>query len=122
MIDKWWNKMFEKFNEIEIDTYQIMPNHIHAIIKFVGAGLVPALGRTGTNPVPTLGNVIGAFKSITTNEYIQCVKNNNLPPFKKRIWQRNYYEHIIRNEQDLQRVRKYIIDNPKNWKKDIYNK
>jgi len=55
--------------------------------------------RTGTRPAPTgLGNIVGAFKSITTPEYIRGVKQHGWAPFPGKLWQRNYYEHIIRNE------------------------
>ncbi len=74
----------------------------------------------GTRPAPTLGDMIGVFKSITTNEYIRNVKNNDWQPFNKRLWQRNFYEHIIRDENDLNRVREYIITNPAKWEEDKY--
>ena len=49
------------------------------------------------------------------------VKKGELPPFNKRIWQRNYYEHIIRDEKDYNRITEYIINNPINWKHDDFN-
>lgn len=78
-------------------------------------------GRPYKNNKPTLGNIIGTFKSITTNEYIRGVKIKKWPPFNHRIWQRNYYEHIIRNEKSLNKIRQYIIDNPPKWEIDKYN-
>jgi len=66
----------------------------------------------------SLGNIVGAFKSITTFEYIQNVKNNNWPTFNGKLWQRNYYEHIIRTHDDYLRIVNYIINNPKNWNRD----
>jgi len=73
-----------------------------------------AINRTGTRPVPTLFEIIGAFKSITTNRYINCVKQNNWPRFRKRLWQLQYHDRIIRDENELGRIRKYIINNPLN--------
>ena len=58
---------------------------------------------------------------MTTNEYIQNVKQNNWSPFNKRLWQRNYYEHIICDENELNRIRKYIIENPFKWDQDEEN-
>jgi REP element-mobilizing transposase RayT len=58
--------------------------------------------------------IIHWFKTMTTNEYIQGVKNGSYPSFDKHIWQRNYYEHIIRNEQDYQEIWDYIDTNPMN--------
>ncbi len=57
---------------------------------------------------------------MTTNEYIRMVKNNELPNFEKRIWQRNYYENIIRNEEIHQKVVDYIKINPLKWQDDKY--
>jgi REP element-mobilizing transposase RayT len=58
------------------------------------------------------------FKTMTTNEYIRGVKSKQFPPFEKSVWQRNYFEHIIRDEDDLVRILQYIINNPANWKSD----
>ena len=80
-----------------------------------------ATNRTGTRPVPTLFEIIGAFKSITTNQYINCVKYNNWPRFRKRLWQLKYNDRIIRDDGELGRIRKYIIDNPLNWERDEDN-
>jgi REP element-mobilizing transposase RayT len=77
--------------------------------------------RAGTRPAPTLGEITGAFKSITTNEYIRSVKTKNWPPFNKHFWQRNYYEHIIRNDAELNKIRQYIITNPAMWEADEEN-
>ena len=70
---------------------------------------------------PGLGRFVSWFKRMTTNEYIQNVKNNGWQPFDKKLWQRNYYEHIIRNENELNRVRGYIINNPLKWSLDLEN-
>ena len=72
-------------------------------------------------PAPTIGDMVGAFKSLTTNDYIRGVKNNGWANFDKKIWQRNYYEHIIRNENELDRIRQYIVDNPRKWEVDREN-
>ena len=58
---------------------------------------------------------------MTTNEYIKGVKTNRWRPFARRLWQRNYYEHVIRNEYDLNEIRKYIIENPLKWALDKEN-
>jgi len=70
---------------------------------------------------PYLGDIIGAFKSMTTNEYIRGVRQFRWTPFPGRLWQRNYYEHIIRNEDELNRIRGYIVDNPLRWHLDREN-
>lgn len=68
-----------------------------------------------------MGDIIGAFKSMTTNEYIRGVRQFRWTPFPGRLWQRNYYEHIIRNEDELNRIRGYIVDNPLRWHLDREN-
>ena len=61
------------------------------------------------------------FKTMTTNEYIHNVKNNNWQRFNKKLWQRNYWEHIIRNENEYNQISQYIIDNPLKWENDKLN-
>jgi REP element-mobilizing transposase RayT len=68
--------------------------------------------------VAALGDIVGAFKSITTHEYIRGVRELGWPSFDKRVWQRNYWEHIIRNEGSLNRIRHYIETNPARWTDD----
>ena len=69
----------------------------------------------------TVGDMVGAFESITTVEYIRCVKNNHWQPFDGKLWQRNFWEHIIRNENEYRRITQYILDNPKKWAMDKLN-
>jgi putative transposase len=70
---------------------------------------------------PTLGDVVGAFKSLTTHAYILGVRENNGRPFEKRLWQRNYYERIVRNDDAMTNIRAYIETNPKRWENDTEN-
>jgi len=66
----------------------------------------------------TLADIVHRFKSLTTKRYIDGVKNNNWRPFNKRLWQRNYWEHIIRDEQSHQQIIDYIVSNPLKWQDD----
>ena len=124
MILDIWNELPNRFVGIELDEYVIMPNHLHAIIH-VGAPLVGARNsaphRAGTRPAPTLTQVIGAFKSITTKKYIDGIKNNHWRPFIDKLWQRSFHDHIIRNDSSLDKIRQYILDNPINWPNDPDN-
>jgi len=65
-----------------------------------------------------LHRVVQWFKTMSTNEYIRGVKTMNWQPFDGKLWQRNYWEHIIRNENDYHRIAEYIINNPKQWDND----
>ncbi len=69
----------------------------------------------------TVGDVVAAFKSRTTVLYIRGIKKRGWAPFAGRLWQRNYYEHIIRDESSLQEIRQYIADNPMRWHLDLEN-
>ncbi len=126
MIEEQWNALLERFPDLELDIYQIMPNHFHGIVV-VGAAFMAALdtniseNKADTRPVPTLGDIVGAFKSVTTHEYILGVDNKNWTRFYKRLWQRNYYEHIVCDEADLERIRDYIQSNPADWDEDEEN-
>ena len=77
----------------------------------------PLLGEHVGSP---LHSVVQWFKTMTTNEYIRGVKNLGWKPFNGKIWQRNYYEHIIRNEQSYQTISNYIIKNPAKWLEDKF--
>ena len=68
----------------------------------------------------TVGDILDAYKSITTVEYIRGVKTLGWQPFDGKLWQRNYHEHIIRNEQSFQRISDYIINNPAKWTDDKF--
>jgi len=67
---------------------------------------------------PTVADIIDWFKTMTTNEYIRNVRQNNWTPFPGKLWQRNYYEHIIRSETELNKIREYTINNPLKWETD----
>ena len=77
--------------------------------------------RANTRVAPTLCDIVGAFKSKSTNEYITGVKQSGWMPFEGKLWQRNYYDHIIRNEVSLEKTREYIVGNPMEWGNDDEN-
>jgi len=118
MVENEWNQLHERFTNIQLHEYIVMPNHFHAILEIVGATLVVA----PTQKNKTVGDMVGAFKSIVTVEYIRGVKNWGWAPFNGKLWQRNYHEHIIRNEQSYQRISDYIINNPTKWIEDKFYK
>jgi putative transposase len=86
-----------------------------------GPGEGQAQGPAPTGGLLSLGDVVGRFKSFTTKQYISGVNDQRYPPFNKRLWQRNYYEHIVRNDMELSSLREYIINNPIKWEIDKEN-
>lgn len=127
-----WIKLAERFVNFELDVFQIMPDHIHVIVSltnidaptFVGATLAvdPNNKVVEDNSIgqaqvmfqqPTIGLIIGAYKSIVSNEALKIYKSKNQSMGK--FWQRNYYEHIIRGYESYVDISNYIIDNPKRW-------
>jgi REP element-mobilizing transposase RayT len=145
MVTAIWDDIPSRHPSTGTDAFVVMPNHVHGII-LVGAPLVgarsvvgarsdvrPTAGTTTPNGAttrvaptgdpkrPSLGDIVGAFKSITTNEYALGGTSGGWPPFPGRLWQRNFYEHIVRNDRDLDRIRQYIADNPARWAEDPEN-
>ena len=129
LIVKWLLELENKFKGVKIDEYIVMPNHIHFIIKRTGdhtgstgdhtGSTGDHTGSTGDHTgSPLLRDIIGWFKTMTTNEYIAGVKDVRFMPFKGRLWQRNYYEHIIRNYDDYINIADYIQNNPLKWEED----
>jgi putative transposase len=125
IVDFHWQKLPHHFKNIELDEFQIMPNHFHGIVNIVGAMhsdqnihiqplQPPMLHPHGTKP-GSLGAIMQNFQSITTRKINHIRKTPG-----QRLWQRNYYEHIIRDEPELIRIRKYIIENPLKWQSDKY--
>jgi REP element-mobilizing transposase RayT len=108
-------------HEVKLDVFQIMPNHFHGIVIItpqVGVpGSVGAHGRAPLHRGPrSLGSLVAGFKSVVTRR-INEMRNTAVAP----VWQRNYYEHIIRSKNELDRIRQYILDNPAKWLEDVEN-
>jgi len=108
-VTKWWLDIPNHFPVVDLDAWVIMPNHLHGIIAI-------ETDCRGEVSSPKLGNVIAYFKYQSTKEINQ---NGNISGV--RFWQRNYYEHIVRNSDDLNRIREYIQNNPQNWISDDNN-
>ena len=132
MIEKWWHELDHKYPPVFLHDHIVMPNHFHGIIiieqlnENVGATRRVARNneeRAIQRIAPTkktlisnsLGSIIGQFKSRVTKKLHELSGDQEL-----KIWQRNYYEHIIRNDLDLYNIRKYIEDNPLKWEIDEY--
>jgi len=112
IIEKQWNEISNQFNSVSLDEFIIMPNHVH--------GVVIIRQRADTRPAPTLGDIICAFKSKCTMKYLNQIKSNGTYKSVK-IWQRSYYDQIIRDEESLNKIRDYIRNNPLTWEEDKNN-
>ncbi|GAP18498.1 transposase [Levilinea saccharolytica] len=136
IVEHAWQDLPVHYAQVELGTFCIMPDHVHGIILLhnvddvvvgagavvVGAGLRPAptptthTTPTPTDPIPTnpriypLSEIVRAFKSFSARR-INAVRQAPGTP----VWQRNYYEHIIRSEQEYQQIHQYIQANPANW-------
>ncbi len=107
-VARCWNEIPNHFNGTALDGFVIMPNHVHGILLFPdGVGAVACPARCGR--ARTLQSVVGSFKSAASRQ------------LGTRIWQRNYWERVIRNEDELNRIRAYIDKNPLRWPSDPEN-
>ena len=104
MVLKWLFEIENKYPGTKIDYYIVMPDHLHFVLL-----------KTGAHTGSPLQEIVKWFKTQTTNEYIKGVKIGLYEPFNKHLWQRGYFEHIIRNQQDLDEIRRYIENNPAKW-------
>jgi REP element-mobilizing transposase RayT len=130
-----WQGIPDHFPQVQLDEFVVMPNHLHGIIvldDFVGArhaspgSCTSVISRTthasplqgiSSGPKPrSIGAIVGAFKSAVTKR-INTLRDNPGCP----VWQRNYYEHVIRNETDLANIRQYIVNNSLKWDQDENN-
>ena len=119
-----WLAIPEHFPLVELHEFVIMPNHIHGIIELVGANKhSPDDTILFKSPSKTIGSVIRGFKIGVMKEYKKYITRANVDsPLQQQstIWQRNYYEHIIRNDESYQKITEYIFENPKYWQTDDY--
>ena len=129
IVDQVWRRLAQRYPKLIFDEFVVMPNHIHGIL-IVGAGLAPALSYRATarvaptfsvdRPAPTVGEIVGTFKSLCIHDWLTYIKEKKIDAVGK-FWQRNYYEHVIRNEDELNRIREYIQNNPLKWHLDKEN-
>jgi putative transposase len=125
IVQSEWELLAERYPGLTLDAFVIMPNHIHGILlldttpPIVGATLEVAHG-VGSNSNPAIGQIISAFKSLCVKRWSEKMSQcgNTL---KESFWQRNYYDHVIKNETELDLVREYIVYNPDQWSCDNEN-
>ena len=124
IVEECWEKIPIHFSNVDIDEFIIMPNHIHGIIVLTGCRGTACRAPTNvTNnrrfskpDKDSLSTIVRSFKSAVTKN-INLIRNSPGDFF----WQRNFYDHIIRNEKELLKIRKYIYNNPRSWELDDEN-
>ena len=144
MIKSSWAELPARFSFIGLDDFVVMPNHLHGLLQVISEGKQEEKeqeekereGRTQGSPLQaqvtqhvhpvgtkagSLGRVIQAFKSLTTYQYTTGVKSDGWLAFDGKIWQRDYHDHIVRNEAALASIRHYIATNPCEWEQDDEN-
>ena len=109
MIDDHWDALPERFAHLDLDAHVVMPNHLHAIL------LINTSAPAGRE---SLSDIIGAFKSLTSRAYTAGVRDDGWPSFERRLWQQSFYDHVVRDEHDHERIREYIENNPVRWHED----
>ncbi len=115
MVATVWNDLPQHYSGVDVDAFVIMPNHVHGIV------MLSAGQPRGVAPTLSLPDVVHRFKSLTTARYRRGAAREGWPAFAGRLWQRNYYEHVIRDEGEMNRVREYIVNNPADWAQDENN-
>ena len=100
-----WREIPHKYPAIALDAYVVMPNHVHGVLLFPDAG----------QALPNLGQVVNWYKALVCKSVRRMSSSS-----RAVIWQRNYYDHVVRDEQDLDRIRQYILYNPGRWEEDEY--
>ena len=110
--ERAWNEIPKHFPAVELDAFIVMPNHVHGILLIDGER---ARHASPLQKVSSLGTVIGAFKSAVARSI-----NQQRNASGERVWQRNYHEHIIRNEHSFAEIREYIANNPLKLELDKY--
>jgi len=123
-----WQQLPYRFTDLDLGEWVVMPNHIHGILVITGRGEASLNSKSGDaeplsedasppRPIGTTPGSVGAmiqnYKSITSRKI-----SAQIEIMRESVWQRNYYEHVIRNERELNAISEYIHANPQNWEKD----
>ncbi len=103
-----WDGLPVHYPHVATDAFVVMPNHVHGVVV-IGAGLKPApTKRHG------LFEIVRAFKTFSARRINESRETSGTP-----VWQRNYYEHVIRNDADYNRIAEYVANNPQRWTEDV---
>jgi REP element-mobilizing transposase RayT len=111
-----WNELPAHFPNVELDEFVVMPNQIHGIIRIMDNPVGARHARPRPKRRNDLGDVVGSFKSAITNR-VHKIHNT----LGVTIWQRGYFERVIRDDRSLHKIRDYIATNPQRWSMDAEN-
>jgi REP element-mobilizing transposase RayT len=117
IVEEQWRWLHDQYLYLTMDEFVVMPNHVHGIINIadcVDNGSVGNGRDRSLQKIKSLSELIGAFKTTSS----KCIHKSGLPSFR---WQKSFYERIVRNDQELQRIQEYIHSNPLTWERDIEN-
>jgi putative transposase len=115
VIESWWGSIPAFFPDVALDAMVVMLNHVHGLVTLSGAD---SIDTAGGQP---LGEIMRWFKSHTTRDYTVGVRMHDWPRFQTRLWQPRFYDHTVRSDRALDRIRTYIAANPSRWPEDEYN-
>ena len=135
MVARVWQSLPERFTGIDLDEFLVMPNHMHGVllirpdpprrdeprVRPAPHGGEPAPARPHGTAEGSLGRILQAFKSITTTQYIEGVTNQGWRRFSGHLWQRDYFDHVIRNQWSFEAICSYVRTNPQRWEQDTEN-
>ena len=119
--DQCWAEFAERHTDAQVDAHVIMPNHAHVLLWIKGSvesadpDAPSKPRRFGDAIAGSLSSLVGAYKSAVT----QQAAHRGLTPAPP-LWQRNFYDHIVRGDQELERIREYIRQNPMRWREDRF--
>lgn len=114
IVQETWQSLSDRFPAVDTDAFVAMPNHVHGVIFFVRAQFIAPEPHPSVQRHTSLGEVVRTFKAAST----RAIRTSGNEGF---AWQRGYYEHIVRNDADLTRIREYIDANPLRWNEDPEN-
>jgi REP element-mobilizing transposase RayT len=123
MVQSVWSNLPQFSDGLELDQFVVMPNHVHGILTFAvsGGSMRGSVEIASRRSRQELFAVVHRFKSFTTHEYGNGVRQRGWPEYAGKLWQRDYYERVIRNERELAALREYVVNNPLQWHLDHEN-
>ena len=109
IVKRAFMEVIKGYSCVACPIFTVMPNHFHALI---------VISRADMESAPTIPEIVQAFKRYSTIEYTKLVKDGVLPSFDRQIWQRSFYDHVIRDQKDYDEIYRYIEENPIKWELD----